>query len=43
MPEWAFSGSEAHLSRGVIVVSLFAFDAFFLAVGLRQFKQNALT
>ena len=32
-----------HLSRAVIVVSLFAFDALFLAVGLRQFKRKALT
>lgn len=32
-----------HLSRAVIVVSLFVFDALFLAVGLRQFKRKALT
>jgi ABC-2 type transport system permease protein len=32
-----------HLSRPVIVASLFVFDALFLAVGLRQFKRKALT
>lgn len=32
-----------HLSRGVIVVALVAFNAAFLAFGLRQFKRKALT